>query len=407
MASANPTLHFEDGAVQFRQRICMSLLSHRPLLIRNIRAEEIQAPGLRQYEASFLRLMDRMTNGSRIEINNTGTQLRFHPGVLTGGEIEHECPVMDKQALEESNNDTSDDVDAGLTLSRSIGWFLEGIIPLAPFGKDPLSITLTGITDGTSAVDPSVDYLKSSVLPLMRQFSIGIIDEQDFLTQQAPYLKVLKRGAAPAGGGRVEFFCPVVKELKPIDYTDPGMFKRVRGNAISCKVVSSSMAARVAYSAKGMLHRLLPDVWIHTDVHSVKKHGCGPSPGLSLVLTAESTTGVVMSAECCLNNAGAATRRELPEDMGTRGAAMLLEEIRKGGCIDTGMQSLALLWMCLTPEDVSRIRIGTLSQYTIESMRLFKEALGVEFRVKPDHDTKTVLLSCFGTGYRNMAKASS
>ena len=45
--------------------------------------------------------------------------------------------------------------------------------------------------------------------------------------------------------------------------------------------------------------------------------------------------------------------------------------------------------------------------YTIESLRLFKQAFDVEFKVRPDHDTKTVLLSCLGTGFRNMAKAST
>jgi RNA 3'-terminal phosphate cyclase-like protein len=384
-------LRFDDGAVQFRQRLVVSIVSCRPLLIRNIRSEDLEAPGLRQYEASFLRLIDSMTNGSRIEINNTGTQLRFVPGLLVGGDIQHECPQGD---VNTDDTQLSDSV-------RSIGWFLEGILPLAPFGKEPLRLQLFGITDGTADIDPSVDYLKASVFPIMKLFQIGDVDANDFLSPSPPVLKILTRGAAPAGGGVVEFYCPTVKDLKPIDYTDPGLFKRVRGTATSCKVVSSSMAARAAYSAKGVLHRLLPDIWIHTDVHSVKQHGCGPSPSLSLVLTAESTTGVMITAECVRQS------KQVPEDLGTRAACMLLEEIRKGGCIDTGMQSLTLLWMCLTPEDVSRIRIGTLSQYTIESLRLFKQALGVEFKVRPDLDSKTVLLSCLGTGYRNMARASS
>ena len=63
--------------------------------------------------------------------------------------------------------------------------------------------------------------------------------------------------------------------------------------------------------------------------------------------------------------------------------------------------------MSLGPEDVARVRLGTLSQYTIESLRLIKQVFGVEFKIKADSDTKTVLLSCLGTGYRNMAKAST
>ena len=287
---------------------------------------------------------------------------------------------------------------------------------MAPFGKEPLQLKLSGITDGTCEIDPSCDYLKSAVLPLMARFGIGappLHGDPDFLSPQSPSLRIVRRGAAPAGGGRVEFYCPTVRsQLRSIDCTDAGLVKRVRGTAVTTKLVSSSQAARVAYAAKGVLHRLLPDVWIHTDCHTVQQHRCGPSPSLSLLLTAESTTGVVMAAECGLDivvgsGGGAGKQRELPEDLGTRGAVGLLEEIRRGGCVDTGLQSLALLWMCLTPEDVSRIRVGTLSSYTIESLRLFKQALGVEFKVKPDNESKTVLLSCLGTGYRNMARAST
>jgi RNA 3'-terminal phosphate cyclase-like protein len=81
------TLRFDDGAVQFRLRLAASLLSNRTVLIRNIRADDTESPGLRPYEVSFLRLLDSITNGSKLEINATGTQLRFVPGILTGATI--------------------------------------------------------------------------------------------------------------------------------------------------------------------------------------------------------------------------------------------------------------------------------------------------------------------------------
>ncbi|CAB9524550.1 Probable RNA 3'-terminal phosphate cyclase-like protein [Seminavis robusta] len=394
MKKQSQTLIFEDGAVQFRQRLAVSLLSTKPILIRNIRANDLESPGLREYEASFLRLLDAMTNGTKIEINSTGTQLRFKPGVLLGGRLEHTCPVGG-----DGDDDDNDDNTA-----RSIGWFLEGILPLAPFGKESLSLQLTGITDGTSDLDPSPDYLQASAVPLLQHFGLGIVSdfEDPMLAQTGPYIKVPRRGAAPLGGGLVEFFCPRIKELKPIDLMDPGKVKRIRGSSISCKIVSSSMTTRSAYAAKGLLQRLLPDIWIVTDVHTIKKTKCGPSPALSMVLSAQSTNGMVLTAETCFRK-----QQELPEDVGKRAAAMLLEEVRRGGVVDTTCQSTALLLMCVTPEDVSRIRLGTLTQYTVESLRLFKRAFGVEFKVKPDEETKTVALSCLGTGYRNMARAST
>jgi RNA 3'-terminal phosphate cyclase-like protein len=395
--SSSSLLRFDDGAVQFRQRLIVSLLSHRPLLIRNIRCNDLQHPGLKDYEASFLRLLDAITNGTKMEINASGTQLKFHPGTLLGGEYEHVCP------------DT-----------RSIGWFLEGILPLGPFGKEPLIITFMGITNGCCEMDPSPDYWQRSALPLFSHFGMGSSSndtaDQDMDHGIQPQIKVLHRAAAPIsdGKGQVLFQCPIVRsQLQSIDLVDAGKIKRIRGTVTSCKIVSSSMAARVAYSAKGVFHKLLPDVWIHTDVHTPKRHACGPSPGLSLVVASESTTGVILTAECCLahqqqqQQQQESSTRELPEELGQRGACLLLEEIRRGGCIDTSCQSLAFLWMALTPEDVSRIRVGTLSQYSMETLRLIKLALDVEFKVTPDMETKTVLLSCLGTGYRNVAKAST
>ena len=202
------------------------------------------------------------------------------------------------------------------------------------FGKEHLYFTLTGITDGTCDIDPSPDYLQKSILPILAHFGVGIREDE----AAPPIIKVTKQGASPGGGGCVEFYCPIVKELLPLDLLDPGKFKRVRGNAITCKVPPSS-AARVVHSAKGLLHRLLPDVWIHTDAHSSKT--CGPSPGLGFIVSAESTTGVVMTAECCMDP-HQPRGQELPEDIGIRGAAMLLEAIRRGGCYQFSTRSIRL-----------------------------------------------------------------
>jgi len=425
-AAQSRTLKYNDGATQFRLRLILSILSSRPLLLRNIRSDDLDAPGLHEHEASFLRLLDRMTNGTKIEINATGTQLRFKPGVLLGGDIEHDCPVGEN--------------------GRSVGWFLEGIFPLAALGKEPLQLTLRGVTDGTSDVDPSPDYLMASFVPLMIKLGIGADGEDP-----PPVLKVTSRGAAPAGGGCIDFYCPIVKELTPLELIDFGKVKRVRGTAVSCRIPPSS-AARVAHSAKGVMHRLLPDVWIHTDVHSSSgkrrkfkeggdTSGCGPSPGLSVLLTATTTEGICLASECSMNHNVSSDNNyhdqpierkqmELPEDLGKRSATLLLHEIHAGGCIDTSCQSFALLMMCLTPEDVSRIRLGPLSQYTVVSLRLYKEALGVEFKLRVEEDRghgngdeddsdeddydgkgdrgqKTVVCSCLGIGYRNMARAST
>jgi len=51
----------------------------------------IAIPSL-DYEVSFLRLMEKVTNGCTVEINETGTNVVYRPGVIVGGEeIIHDC----------------------------------------------------------------------------------------------------------------------------------------------------------------------------------------------------------------------------------------------------------------------------------------------------------------------------
>jgi RNA 3'-terminal phosphate cyclase-like protein len=430
-STSTTTLKFDDGAIQFRQRLCVSLLTHRRLLIRNIRSNnntDTMIMGLQAHEASFLKLIDSMTNGSVIEINATGTQLLFQPGILLGGEIAHACPVgtLSDKEIQARRQNEQNNIDTDVSLqeltARSIGWYIEGILPLAPFGKEPLRLTLTGITDGGES-DWSCDYLRVAALPVLARFGIGPSlstsrlqpETNDLLDDNTrPTLRVVRRGAYPLGGGAVEFFCPVVRatlQHSVQDWTDPGKVKRIRGTAITCQLVSSSAAARVAYAAKGVCHRLLPDVWIHTDAHTQRNQHCGPSPSVRLVLAAETTTGVTYAAEVALRNHGASLsqpRRELPEDLGVRGAVALLEEIRRGGCLDTDLQSLVLTFMSLCPEqDMCRVRTGPLSPAAVATLRLLQQALGVTFKVQADRESKTVLIAGIGIGYKNMARAST
>ena len=69
------------GENYLRQRLVMSLLSNKPVLITDIRP---QGPpvGLVEYEASFLRLIEKLTTGTNIVINHTGTEIQFQPGRL-------------------------------------------------------------------------------------------------------------------------------------------------------------------------------------------------------------------------------------------------------------------------------------------------------------------------------------
>jgi hypothetical protein len=60
-----------EGCNFFRQRLVLATLSSRPVQISEIRSDADE-PGLREFEAGFIRLLDKLTNGSTIQVNETG-----------------------------------------------------------------------------------------------------------------------------------------------------------------------------------------------------------------------------------------------------------------------------------------------------------------------------------------------
>ena len=44
-------------------------------------------------------------------------------------------------------------------------------------------------------------------------------------------MQINKRGAAPLGGGEVFFSCPTRQKLRPVQLTDAGKVRRIRGVA--------------------------------------------------------------------------------------------------------------------------------------------------------------------------------
>lgn len=59
------------GSQNLRQRLLLSALSSKPVLIEDIRVNETW-PGLRPHEVSFLRLLEKISDDCAVEINETG-----------------------------------------------------------------------------------------------------------------------------------------------------------------------------------------------------------------------------------------------------------------------------------------------------------------------------------------------
>ncbi|XP_050514694.1 probable RNA 3'-terminal phosphate cyclase-like protein [Diabrotica virgifera virgifera] len=362
------------GSNYLRQRLILSVLSGKPVQISEIRIQEDE-PGLREFEVSLIRLLDKVTNGTVIELNETGTSLYFQPGLLYGGEIEHDCCT-----------------------DRAIGYYLEALVMFGIFCKQPVKAKLKGVT--ANNIDPSVDLIKTSMIQTLKRF---VLDDDDL------DLKISKRGSRPLGGGEVTFRCPVRKQTRPVQLLKNGMVKRIRGTAYALRV-SPAIANRMVDKAKGVLLNFIPDVYINTDQCRGKQSG--NSPGFGIHLVAETTEGVHYSAEQVSNVVANNEDPSVPEDLGIAAAQRLLYEIYLGGVVDSTSQSLAILCMALGDKDVSKLVTGPLSEYSIWFLRHLKDFFGVTFKLEPFEEDESssgqgsskVLLTSIGIGYTNISK---
>ena len=207
--------------------------------------------------------------------------------------------------------------------------------------------------------------------------------------------------------------------------------------------VSPQLSNRLVAAARSVLNRYIPDVYIYTDVY--RGEDSGKSPGYALTLLASSTSHVLHSSEAssCAppsHPSLAPPRRgepapswvpPSPEDLGIAAARQLLEEIRRGGCVDRGFEWLVATMLVLGGEDVGRAMVGgPLDAFFIEHLRDLRAFFGTTFKIKavapagagagaPEladvggapqalgakaEAAEEYILSCVGTGYTNTAK---
>ncbi|ELP85673.1 RNA 3' terminal phosphate cyclase, putative [Entamoeba invadens IP1] len=349
-----------EGSKSFRHRIVLSTLLGQTIRVTRIRENDM-SPGLRDYETDFLKLISEVTDGAEIDISKTGTMFLYRPGSVNGRSVTHACHH-----------------------SRSLGYYIVPLLLILPFSKTSTEVHLTGVTNAND--DLSVDIIRSTTIPLLTKFGIP---------EDSMNVKIIKRGPLPVGEGEVVVTTVPVKEFHPIDLTELGLIRSVRGVAYSTKI-SPQMVNRMGEAAKLVLSDYLQDVYITTD--HWKGKDAGKCPGYGVTLTASSINGSLISTEL-FGEAG-----DVPEDIGQKVACMLLKEVAEGGCVDVMHQSWALIMMVICSENVSKLRLGDLTQQTVECLRSIKELAGVMFQAKWDETNKTTILSCYGIGFVNMER---
>ncbi|ORZ34249.1 putative RNA-3'-phosphate cyclase [Catenaria anguillulae PL171] len=363
-----------QGHHQLRNRLVLSLLSGKPVRIDQIRPDADE-PGLKDYEVVLLRLLEMISNGTTVRISHTGTQVTFLPGTLINGSVELDIPP-----------------------TRPVGYYLEALVALAPFGKKPLSCTLRGgITGSDHRGDLTPDTIRTATLPFLAA-AYG-------LDAGGLEVQVKARGSAPLGGCDVRLIVQPALRLHPARLLDQGRVLKIRGIA-ACTRVAPAMATRLANAARSKLTRYIPDVYVYAD--AARKDTAGLSPGFAVSLVAESTTGVRYIAEVASRPrvADPETGEEIraavndPEVLATQCSRALLEAIATGGCVDVAHEWLAMVFATVCSDEVSKWKQARRGEhgvdaFTIQALRDIDAFFNVQFKVS---ETKDGFISLSGVG---------
>ncbi|KAL8862901.1 MAG: hypothetical protein Q9178_000843 [Gyalolechia marmorata] len=396
--SQKPVLFTTQKA--FSSRLTLATLTGRPIRISQIRPSSPVNPGIAHHEISLLRLLEAVTNGSKIAVSMTGTVVNYRPGLITGsvpgqgangGVIRHEVPA---------------------TCTRGVSYLLIPLCLLAPFSKAPVNVLFNGagvITSATAAGDISVDSVRTAILPLYAKF--GILKDIE--------LRILRRSnpgpRGKGGAGEVQLiFGHQVRLPKTLHLLNPGRIKRIRGVAY-CTGVPANNNARMIEAARGILNPMGADTYVFSDVSSApyipsvdKANPSGKTKtgiGYGLSLVAESSTGCLYSADVASPPSGGAP----PEDIGQQCAHQLLESVAAGGTVSLVAAPTVLTLMSMSSEDVGRVQLGkdVLSADHIIDLGRDMKALGLSswgFRETTTGDDNDIVVSVVGKGVGNVGR---
>ncbi|RVD81435.1 uncharacterized protein DFL_009299 [Arthrobotrys flagrans] len=337
--SSTQTLTFTTST-SLRHRLIQSTLTGKPIKITSIRSTSL-TPGLLPHEVSFLRLLSSLTNGSIIQISETGTTLVYKPGLIGHTPSPNSATSSASKVIKH--------VVSAEASSRGVTYFLEPTCILAPFSKSPFHIIFSGPGCVTAATeqDYSVDTFRTAILPLYSHFNIIAKIE----------CRITKRSCSPGGNGEVMLqFGHQIRLPPTLHLRNPGRIKRIRGVSYTLGV-SAGNNQRMIHSAREILNQFINDIYIYSEVvpHApAAEGGKRGTPGFGMSLVATSSTDCVYSADW-----GSSTEAiRTPEEIGRGCALRLIEEIGRGGCVQRiGVKTVVSLMM-MGSEDVGRVVVG-------------------------------------------------
>ncbi|KAJ9457348.1 putative RNA 3prime-terminal phosphate cyclase-like protein [Diplonema papillatum] len=98
------------------------------------------------------------------------------------------------------------------------------------------------------------------------------------------------------------------------------------------------------------------------------------------------------------------------EDIGLAAAGLFLDQVKKGGNVDSHHQLFCLLLAAIAPDNVTRVRLGPLTPAGDAGLMLCRDFFSISFSTKKDTTysySPTTIYSCIGASLTNVSKKSA
>ena len=282
-----------DGALQsgsgtiVRHSVALAALLGRPVRVFNARKRR-RSPGLRPQHATSILACAAMCGATTEGVAIGSQEFTFLPGPrIPGGAYEWDIGT------------------AGSTTMLAFS-----ILPLACLADGPTEARIEGGVFQDHAPSP---YLLQHVLgAFLRRMGVTV------------ELTVTRPGYVPGGAGVIRLtVAPAPRGLQPLSLVEPGVFREVRGVALSSHLAGRHVSDRMAAACEAHLKAAGLPCSIERVDDATARHA-----GANLAIWAESTTGSRMGAD----RTGAFRRSA--EAIGAFVARAFLQDLRRGATVD-------------------------------------------------------------------------
>jgi len=317
-----------------RLSVALAAITGQPLYLYNIRENRPQ-PGLKPQHLAAVLTAAKLCNAELKNVRLDSRELWFNPKNVKSGKFEAEIGT-----------------------AGSISMLLATVLPICTFAEDTIHLHISkGGTDVQHS--PTINYMRYVFLPILKR--MGLDGE----------LTVHRYGYYPKGLGEVTLTMEPCKSIKPLCLGSFGKITGIKGVSVCTFLAKRKVAERQAEAA----NKYLKEKGYTADICVVNDKSNPIQKGSSLILWAETDTGVVLAADAI------GELRKTSEIVGREAAEKLYAEISAKATVDVHLSDLLIPYIALAQEK-SEFLTRIVSDHLETNIWLAEKLLDVKFNVK-------------------------